>query len=144
MIELKNVLKNLNKTKAIMETVFIVYGLINIMLLIAIVNDAEKFCEYANNKEKYETIPKELVVSGCIAIIVYLWMIFGLLTSQWLFFVIYNVYGIINSILKRNKRKRPQRFVFELLCDILFVIFIVVNIKWVHFDLLQFINGLLY
>ena len=144
MIELKNVLKNLNKTKAIMETVFIVYGLINIMLLIAIVDDAEKFCEYTNNKEKYETIPKELVVSGCIAIIVYLWMIFGLLTSQWLFFVIYNVYGIINSILKRNKRKKPQRFVFGLLCDILFVIFIVVNIKWVHFDLLQFINGLLY
>lgn len=127
-----------------METVFIVYGLINIMLLIAIVNDAEKFCEYTNNKEKYETIPKELVVSGCIAIIVYLWMIFGLLTSQWLFFVIYNVYGIINSILKRNKRKRPQRVVFGFLCDILFVIFIVVNIKWVHFDLLQFINGLLY
>lgn len=126
-----------------METVFIVYGLINIMLLIAIVNDAEKFCEYTNNKEKYETIPKELVVSGCIAIIVYLWMIFGLLTSQWLFFVIYNVYGIINSILKRNKRKRPQRVVFGFLCDILFVIFIVVNIKWVHFDLLQFINGLL-
>lgn len=126
-----------------METVFIVYGLINIMLLIAIVNDAEKFCEYTNNKEKYETIPKELVVSGCIVIIVYLWMIFGLLTSQWLFFVIYNVYGIINSILKRNKRKRPQRVVFGFLCDILFVIFIVVNIKWVHFDLLQFINGLL-
>lgn len=127
-----------------METVFIVYGLINIMLVIAIVNDAEKFCEYTNNKEKYETIPKELVVSGCIAIIVYLWMILGLLTSQWLFFVIYNVYGIINSILKRNKRKRPQRVVFGFLCDILFVIFIVVNIKWVHFDLLQFINGLLY
>lgn len=126
-----------------METVFIVYGLINIMLLIAIVDDAEKFCEYTNNKEKYETIPKELVVSGCIAIIVYLWMIFGLLTSQWLFFVIYNVYGIINSILKRNKRKRPQRVVFGFICDILFVIFIVVNIKWVHFDLLQFINGLL-
>lgn len=126
-----------------METVFIVYGLINIMLLIAIVDDVKKFCEYANNKEKYETVPKELVVSGCIAIIVYLWMIFGLLTSQWLFFVIYNVYEIIGSILKRNKRKRPQRVIFGLLCDILFVIFIVVNIKWVHFDLLQFINGLL-
>ena len=126
-----------------METVFIIYGIINVMLLFAIMNDVEKYCEYVNNKGKYDTTPKELVSSGCMAIVVYSWMLLGLLTSQWLLFAIYDVYGIIDSVIKRNKPKSPKRFIFGLTCDILFVIFIIINMKWIHFDLLQFVNNLL-
>lgn len=128
-----------------METVFCIFGLFVIYVLVSMTGSAEELCEFVNDKSKDKTMTDNVKTLGCLGLIAYGWFFWGLFTSQWFLCMIFFIWSFIsttvNKVLFYKKPHKPKDVHIGAFIDLMFVLVIVVNCLWMHIDVYQlFIN----